>query len=62
LFRWRETTIDERAKKVARMVEFICYELQTKTYDQFVSSFSNPGNEPDASERDAYAVFADMLV
>jgi hypothetical protein len=53
LFRWRETIIDERAKKIARMVEFICHGLQTKNYDQFVSSFSNPENEPDASERDA---------
>jgi hypothetical protein len=48
-----ETTIDERAKKMARMVEFIRDGLRTKTYDQFVSSFSNPGNEPDGSERDA---------
>ena len=28
--------------------------LQTKTYEQFIASFSNPGGEPDASERQSH--------
>jgi hypothetical protein len=52
LFRWgRRAAIDHRAKKMARMVMFISESLRTKTYDQFVASFSNPAREPDASER-----------
>ena len=40
MFRSRgETVIDERAKKMARMVEFICYELRTKTYDHLLPVF-----------------------
>jgi len=52
LFRWgRQAAIDARAKSMTRMVMLICHSLQTKDYDQFVASFSNPAREPDASER-----------
>ena len=52
LFRLRrENTIDERAKQMARMVMLIVHSLQTKSYDEFVESFSNPGSELDSNER-----------
>jgi hypothetical protein len=41
----------ERAKLLARMVPLIIYDLQAKSYEQFVPSFSNPGAEPDAFDR-----------
>ena len=47
----RQAAIDDRAKKMARMVMFICDGLRTKNYDEFVTSFSNPWKQPDASER-----------
>ncbi len=52
MFRWgRQTAVDERAKTLARMVMLICHGLRTKNYDEFITSFSNPAREPDASER-----------
>ena len=54
LFRLRHrTAIRKRAQQIARMVTFISYNLQTKDYDRFVASFSNPWKKPDASERQA---------
>jgi hypothetical protein len=41
----------ERAKLLARMVPFIMHGFQTKSYDQFVVGFSNPGAEPDVFAR-----------
>jgi hypothetical protein len=52
LFRWgRQAAVDGRAKSMARMIRLISHSLRTKTYDQFVAGFSNPGREPDPSER-----------
>ena len=47
----RKAEVEERAKLLARMVPLIMHGLQTKSYEQFVASFSNPGAEPDAFER-----------
>jgi hypothetical protein len=41
-----ESVIDERAKQIARMVMFIVHGLQTKSYVEFIESFSNPGGKP----------------
>src|SRR5262249_9198004 len=43
--------IKERAKQIARMVMLIVHSLQTKSYEQFVVSFSNPDREPGSVER-----------
>jgi hypothetical protein len=43
--------VEARAKQVARMVMLIVHGLQTKSYDEFVESFSNPGKEPASLER-----------
>jgi hypothetical protein len=52
VFGWgRKAIVEERAKKLARMLSFIKHGIQTRTYDQFVASFSNPGDEPDVLER-----------
>lgn len=52
MFGWgRKAGITERAEKVARMLSFIKHSMQSKTYDQFVASFSNPGGEPDVLQR-----------
>lgn len=52
MFLWRrERAINERAKVIARMVMLIVHSLQTKSYDQFVDRFSNPGSEPSPVER-----------
>ena len=47
----RKAAVDERAKLLARMVGLIVRGLQTKSYEQFIASFSNPGAEPDAFDR-----------
>jgi hypothetical protein len=53
MFLWgRKAAVEKRAKQIARMVLLIVDGLQTKTYEQFVASFSNPGNVPDALDRD----------
>jgi hypothetical protein len=45
LFWWRrEQAVEERAKLMARMVSLIVRGLQTKSYEEFVESFSNPGS------------------
>jgi hypothetical protein len=51
--RKRRTAINERAKLMGRMVMLLTNGLCTKSYDQFVESYSNPGNEPDETERNA---------
>ena len=50
----RRAAVEERAKLLARMVALILRGLQTKTYEQFIASFSNPGGEPDALERQSH--------
>src|ERR1700727_234515 len=47
----RKAAIDERAKLLARMTTLVLHGIQTKTYEQFIASFANPGGEPDALER-----------
>ena len=47
----RKAAIGERAQKVARMLLFIEHSMRTKTYDQFLASFSNPGAKPNVLER-----------
>jgi hypothetical protein len=47
----REAVIEERAERIARMVMFIVHGLQTKSYHQFVESFSNPGSELTSLDR-----------
>lgn len=52
MFGWaRKAAIDQRAKLMARMLQLIINGLRTKSYEQFVTSFSNPGGEPDALDR-----------
>jgi hypothetical protein len=51
--RKRRTAINQRAKLMGRMVMLLTDGLCTKSYDQFVESYSNPGNEPDETERNA---------
>jgi hypothetical protein len=58
LFRWRHkrvvgkrAAVIERAELIARMVMLIVRGLQTKSYGEFVESFSNPGGEPASLER-----------
>src|ERR1700722_12458232 len=48
---WGGVAVGERAKLVARMVTLIVHGLRTKTYDDFVAAFSNPGRQPDALKR-----------
>ncbi len=47
----QKATVDRRAKRLARIVAFIVHGLQTKSYEQFIASFSNPGSEPNAFDR-----------
>jgi hypothetical protein len=49
----RRTSIKQRARLMGRMVMLLTDGLCTKTYDQFVEKYSNPGDEPDESERNA---------
>jgi hypothetical protein len=49
-----KAAVEERAKLLARMTALVLHGLQTKTYEQFIASFSNPGGEPDASERQSH--------
>jgi hypothetical protein len=50
----RNAAVEKRVKLLARMTALILHGLQTKTYEQFVASFSNPGGEPDTSERQSH--------
>jgi hypothetical protein len=49
----RSTTIRQRAKLMGRMVMLLIDGLCTKSYDQFVERYSNPGDEPDENSRNA---------
>jgi hypothetical protein len=52
---WRHNAaVEKRVKLLARMTALILHGLQTKTYEQFIASFSNPGAEPDTSERQSH--------
>ena len=51
IFGWGGAEVEERAKLLDRMVVLIVHGLRTKTYEQFVAAFSNPGHEPDALQR-----------
>jgi hypothetical protein len=52
MFGWgRKAAVKRRAKLLARMIGLITHGLKTKSYEQFVASFSNPGKEPDAFDR-----------
>jgi hypothetical protein len=58
----RSVAVEKRAKLLARMVALIMHGLETKTYEQFIASFSNPGTEPDASERLRYELHFQMWI
>ena len=47
----RNSALEKRANLLVRMTALVMHGLQTKTYEQFIASFSNPGAEPDTSER-----------
>ncbi len=47
----QKTAVDRRAKRLARMVAVIVRGLETKSYEQFIASFSDPGSEPNTSDR-----------
>jgi hypothetical protein len=49
----RRTAIKQRAKLMGRMVMLLTDGLCTKSYDQFVESYSNPGDAPDETARNA---------
>lgn len=49
----RRSAIKERAKLMGRMVMLLTDGLYTKSYDQFVERFSNPGGGPDETARNA---------
>jgi hypothetical protein len=51
--RKRRTVIKRRAKLMGRMVMLLTDGLCTKSYEQFVESYSNPYGEPDETERNA---------
>ena len=42
----RNSAVEKRAKRLARMTPLIMHGLQTKTYEQFIASFSNPAGSP----------------
>jgi hypothetical protein len=53
MFGWgRKAAVEKRAKQIARMVLLVIDGLQTKTYEQSVEIFSNPGNVPSTRELD----------
>ena len=49
----RRTAIKQRAKLMGRMVMLLTDGLCTRSYDQFVERYSNPGDEPDENARNA---------
>jgi hypothetical protein len=50
-FRRRKRAIEARASQIVRMLTLIRHALKTKSYDEFVANFSNPGDEPDVFDR-----------
>jgi len=51
--RERRAAIKQRAKVMGRMVMLLTDGLCTKSYEQFVERYSNPGDEPDEAARNA---------
>jgi hypothetical protein len=49
----RRTAIKQRAQMMGRMVMLLTDGLCTKSYEQFVERYSNPGDEPDEAARNA---------
>jgi hypothetical protein len=63
MFGWgRKRAVEKRAKLLARMVTLITHGLKSKTYEQFVASFSNPGEEPDAFDRSNHELHFQMRI
>jgi len=58
----RKAAVKRRAKLLARMIGLIMHGLKTKSYEQFVASFSNPGGEPDAFDRSNRKVHFQMRI
>jgi hypothetical protein len=58
--RKRKAAIEQRAKLMARMVMLIIDGLCTKSYEQFVEGYSNPGEEPDQIARAAQMLEFEM--
>src|SRR3974390_622775 len=44
--------VEDRAHLIARMMPLIIRGLKTKTYEEFVESFSNPDGKPDSRNRE----------
>jgi len=52
MFGWgRKRAVENRAKQIVRMVAFIKHGMRTQSYEQFLGSFSNPGDEPTPIQR-----------
>lgn len=49
--RRRRGAIEARASQLVRMLALIQNALKTKSYDEFIASFSNPSEEPDVFDR-----------
>jgi hypothetical protein len=45
-------SVEDRAHLIARMMPLIIHGLKTKTYEEFVESFSNPDGKPDHRNRE----------
>jgi hypothetical protein len=58
--RKRRAAIEQRAKLMARMVMLIIDGLCTKSYEQFVESYSNPGEGPDQTALEAQMLEFEM--
>src|SRR5580698_7691660 len=58
----RKAVVEERAKLLARMIALIIRGLQTKSYEQFIAGFSNPGAEPDAFEQSSRELCFQMRI
>jgi hypothetical protein len=58
----RNAAVEKRAKLLARMIDLIIHSLRTKTYEQFIASFSNPDAEPSAFERQRHELHFQMRI
>jgi hypothetical protein len=58
----RKAAAEKRAKLLARMTALILHGLQTRTYEQFIASFSNLDGEPNASERQRHELHFQMRI
>jgi hypothetical protein len=54
--------VDERAKLLGRMIALIVHSLRTKSYEEFVASYSNPGQEPNALKRLSHKAHFQMRI